>query len=203
VLSGRLTGPAYLVSHGGASFPDLELVLRGDGVEVVLVGHTRIAGGTTTSKFESLPDVPITGVAVSLPTGPRSLLGANGVLCKEALTAPTTIIAQSGAKITRKTRIAVTGCPVTIAAHRTSGTEAIVSVMVPGAGRLSARGPDLRPLVRHVGRAGKTTLKVQLTRAGVAALRTRGRLKLRLRVGFLPHSGHHPSRALTSVTFRS
>ena len=203
VLSGRLTGPAYLVSHGGASFPDLELVLRGDGVEVVLVGHTRIAGGTTTSKFETLPDVPITGVAVSLPTGPRSLLGANGVLCKEALTAPTTIIAQSGAKITRKTRIAVTGCPVTIAAHRTSGTEAIVSVMVPGAGRLSARGPDLRPLVRHVGRAGKTTLKVQLTRAGVAALRTRGRLKLRLRVGFLPHSGHHPSRALTSVTFRS
>jgi hypothetical protein len=26
------------------------------------------------------PDVPITGVAVDLTTGPRSLLGANGVL---------------------------------------------------------------------------------------------------------------------------
>ena len=48
--------------------------------------------------FETLPDAPITGVAVDLTTGPRSLLGANGVLCKEPLRAPTTIIAQSGAK---------------------------------------------------------------------------------------------------------
>jgi hypothetical protein len=203
VLAGRLAGPAYLVSHGGGAFPDLDLVIRGDGVEVVLVGHTQIASGTTTSKFETLPDVPITGVAVDLTTGPRSLLGANGVLCKEPLTAPTTIIAQSGAKITRKTKISVTGCPIAITAHRTSGSRAIVTVLAPGAGRISAGGPDLRLLARHVSRAGKTKVMVRLTRAGTAALQRAGRLKLRLRVGFVPHSGHGSSKAFTTVTFRS
>jgi hypothetical protein len=203
VLAGKLTGPAYLVSHGGGAFPDLDLVVRGDGVEVVLVGHTQIASGTTTSKFETLPDVPITGVAVDLTTGPRSLLGANGVLCKEPLTAPTTIIAQSGAKITRKTTITVTGCPVAIAAHRTSGTRAIVTVLAPGAGRISAGGPNLRLLVQHVRKAGRAKISVRLTRAGTAALHGAGRLEIRLRVGFVPHSGHGSSQAFTTVIFRS
>ena len=203
VLAGKLTGPAYLVSHGGGAFPDLDLIVRGDGVEVVLVGHTQIASGTTTSKFETLPDVPITGVAVDLTTGLRSLLGANGVLCKEPLTAPTTIIAQSGAKITRKTTITVTGCPVAITAQRTSGAQAIVTVLAPGAGRISASGPDLRLRVQHVGKAGKTKVAVRLTAAGLAVLRSRGRLKLRLRVGFVPHSGHGSSKAFTTVIFRS
>jgi hypothetical protein len=203
VLAGKLAGPAYLVSHGGGAFPDLDLVVRGDGVEVVLVGHTQIASGTTTSKFEALPDVPITGVAVDLTTGARSLLGANGVLCKEPLVAPTTMIAQSGTKITRRTTITVTGCPVAIGAHRTSGTRAILTVLAPGAGRISAGGRDLRLLERHVSRAGKTKISVQLTRAGTAALHRAGRLKIRLRVGFVPHSHHGSSQAFTTVIFRS
>ena len=203
VLAGKLTGPAYLVSHGGGAFPDLDLVARGDGVEVVLVGHTLIRSGTTTSRFESLPDVPISAVAVSLPVGAHSLLGANGVLCKEKLTAPTTIIAQSGAKITRTTNITVTGCPVAITAKRASGTQAIVTVLAPAQGRVSAGGPDLRLLVRHVKKAGKTTVRVSLTSAGVAALSSHGRLKQRLRVGFVPHSGHGSSQAYATITFRS
>jgi hypothetical protein len=203
VLSGRLSGPAYLVSHGGGAFPDLDLVLRGDGVVVVLVGHTRIAGGTTTSKFETLPDVPITAAAVSLPVGPRSLLGANGVLCKEKLTAPTTIIAQSGAKITHGTKITVTGCPVAIGARRTVGTQAIVTVLAPAAGRITAGGPDLHRLVRHVRKAGATKIKVKLTSAGVAALRAHGRLQVRLRVGYVAHTGHNSSHVFTAVSFRT
>ncbi len=82
MLPGKLTGPAYLVSHGGAGFPDLDLVLRGDGVEVVLVGHTQIKAGIISSKFETLPDAPITSATVTLPVGPRSLLAANGNLCR-------------------------------------------------------------------------------------------------------------------------
>ena len=33
-LPGVMSGPAFLVSHGGAAFPDLELVLEGDGVKI-------------------------------------------------------------------------------------------------------------------------------------------------------------------------
>jgi len=77
-----------------------------------------------------------------------------------------------------------------------------VTLLAPGAGRVSAGGPDLRLLVRHLHRAGKTTVRVSLTAAGVAALHSGGRLKLRLRVGFVPHSGHGSSHAYTTVSFR-
>ena len=97
VLPGKLTGPAYLVSHGGEAFPDLDLILQGDGVTVVLVGHTNISNtGITTSKFETLPDAPISSAVVTLPVGPKSLLAANGNLCTNTLIAPTTIVGQNG-----------------------------------------------------------------------------------------------------------
>ena len=89
VLPGPLTGPAYLVSHGGEAYPDLDVILSGDGgVEVVLVGHTHIARtGILSSSFESLPDVPISSFALSLPIGPHSVLtdNRNGTLCGSQL----------------------------------------------------------------------------------------------------------------------
>ena len=116
VLPTPLTGTAWLVSHGSAQFPDLDLVLKGDNLEVVLVGHTHIARSSiTTSTFESLPDVPITSVSVDLPTGPNSALAPNGRLCGSKLLAPTTIIAQNGAKLTPHTKLAVSGCPAAAA----------------------------------------------------------------------------------------
>ena len=91
VLPAPLTGTAWLVSHGGAQFPDLDLVLTGDDLEVVLVGHTHIARSSiTTSTFETLPDVPITSVTVNLPTAANSALAPNGLLCGTPLIAPTT-----------------------------------------------------------------------------------------------------------------
>jgi hypothetical protein len=206
VLPDKLTGPAYLVSHGGQAFPDLDLILQGDGVTVVLVGHTNISNsGITTSKFETLPDAPLTNAVVTLPTGPQSLLAANGNLCKSRskLIAPTTIVGQSGAKITQKTKISVRNCPVLIVKHRTSGTRALVTVKTPAAGRVSGSGTDLKFVTRHLKKAGQVTLSVPLTRTGAEVLRKFGRLRLRLRVGFVPKTGHLTSKAYATVTFRS
>ena len=133
-----------------------------------MVGHTQIKSGIISSKFETLPDAPITSVVVTLPVGPRSLVAANGNLCRASLLAPTTLIAQSGAKINRKTKIAVTNCPVEVIAQRTTGNKAILTVLVPAAGRLSVSGRDVHPLRRRVSKAGKLKLTVQLNSAGVA-----------------------------------
>jgi hypothetical protein len=85
VLDAPLSGPAYLVSHGGAAFPDLVILLqgneRGGDVHIELVGHTDIKKGITYSKFETVPDTPVSTFELSLPEGPHSALTANGNLC--------------------------------------------------------------------------------------------------------------------------
>ncbi len=119
VLPGSLEGPVYLVSHGGEAFPDLDAILRGDGVEVVLVGHTHISrSGITSASFESLPDVPISSFSLDLSVGPHSALSANGSLCAAKLAMPTTLVGQNGARITQRTRISAVGCTCPRVSHR-------------------------------------------------------------------------------------
>ena len=201
VLPGKLTGPAYLDPAAAPASPTWTSCCAATGVELVLVGHTQIKAGTITSKFETLPDAPITSATVMLPVGPRSLLAANGNLCRTTLSAPTTLIAQSGARINGKTKITVSSCPVEVISHRTSGNKAILTVLAPAAGRLSVSGRDVHTLKRRVGKAGKVKLTVQLTTAGVARRLGSKRMALKLRVGFVPRSGHAVSKAFATVTF--
>jgi hypothetical protein len=129
VLKKPLTGPAYLVSHGNAAFPDVEFVLQGEGVEVILDGKTDIkspkggpCGGRTPcvtfSRFETVPDAPVEKFETVLPEGPHSALTANVPesehfnLCKHAseLVIPTEITGQNGAVIKQNTKVALIGC---------------------------------------------------------------------------------------------
>ncbi len=119
VLKTPLTGPAYLVSHAGAAFPDLVIVLQGEGITLDLVGNTDIKKGITISTFNSVPDAPISTFDLVLPEGPHSALAAFGNLCKSKLNMPTAITGQNGAVIKQTTRVAVAGCPKHKKARRT------------------------------------------------------------------------------------
>jgi hypothetical protein len=110
VLTSPLSGPAYLVSHGNAAFPDVEFVLQGEGITLILDGQTNIKGGVTTSSFNAVPDAPVSSFETTLPEGPHSALGATSSLCGQTLTAPTTITGQNGALISQKTHVTITGC---------------------------------------------------------------------------------------------
>lgn len=117
VLNSPLAGPIYLVSHGGAAFPDAVVILQGEGVTVYLDGNTNIKKRVTSSTFNSVPDAPISTFEAKVPQGPHSAFATNipakakGSLCGQALTMPTTITGQNGAVVSRNTKITVSGCP--------------------------------------------------------------------------------------------
>ncbi len=111
VVSVPVTGPAYLVSHGGAAFPDIKLILQAEGVRVDLTGSINIKGQITSSTFAGIPDVPISSFELELPEGPHSALTTNGNLCARRLIMPTTIVGQNGRRLVRSTKVAVAGCP--------------------------------------------------------------------------------------------
>ena len=116
VLNEPVVGLAYLVSHGGAAFPDLVVILEGQGICLDLVGNTSIKKNITTSTFNSVPDAPVSSFELKLPQGSHSVLTsnlpvkANGSLCAQKLM-PTTITGQNGAQVKQSTKIAVSDCP--------------------------------------------------------------------------------------------
>jgi hypothetical protein len=119
ILAGPLSGPAIFVSHGGAKFPDLDIVLQGEGVTVILTGGTEVKKNLLFSHFDTVPDAPVSGFALSLPEGPHSALAAVGNLCtqrvggrqvRRSLIMPTTITGQNGAVVHQSTKVSVSGC---------------------------------------------------------------------------------------------
>lgn len=135
VLPVPLTGPAILVSHGGAAFPDVDIILQGDGVTIMQEGITNIVKGITSSDFKAVPDAPLSSIEVTLPSGAHSLLAATANLCtttvtkrvkvkvhgrasyrkrhvkkKRKLSIPTTLTGQNGAVIKQSTTVIVEGC---------------------------------------------------------------------------------------------
>ena len=207
VLPGKLSGSAYLVSHGGEAFPDLDIVLEGDGVKVILTGNTKITKGITSSTFAAIPDVPVTSFVLNLPVGPHSALTAIGGLCLKPLLMPTTITAQSGAQVKQNTRISVSGCGVRILSHRVVGHKLIIKVRTLGAGLITLKGTGLPTVSRRVSKSATVTFKLTLTRGGLKALsrahRTRRKLKISVRVAFTPkQKGQFGSAAEATVTFK-
>jgi hypothetical protein len=117
VLRHALVGPVYLVSHGGAATPDIELVLQGEGLTVDVNGQTIVKHGVISAVFRALPDVPISTLGLVLGTGPHSLLATNlparakRSLCGQKLAMPVALTGHNGAVVKQAVAIGVSGCP--------------------------------------------------------------------------------------------
>ena len=115
VLKNPLVGPAILVSHGNAAFPDVEFVLQSEGIHILLDGKTDIKKGITYSRFESAPDAPFTKFVTELPAGPHSIFTDNTEIvptynvCNQNIIAPTEMTAQDGRVFTQQTKFSITG----------------------------------------------------------------------------------------------
>lgn len=204
-LPGTLSGIAYFVSHGGAAFPDLDLVVKGDGVTVILVGNTNISKGITHTTFATLPDVPIDSFEMNLPTGEKSALAANGDFCKGKMYIPTTVIGQNGKKIEQKIQIHVAECPVRVVSHRVRGNTATIIAATSSAGKLSTSGQDLRVIHKKIGKAlGNAQIAAKLSPLGERIVARYHRLDVKVRVGFKSSSGaKRESKTFAKLVFTS
>lgn len=200
ILPVPLEGPAYFVSHGGQKFPELTVVLQGDGVTIDLDGETFISNaGITSSTFNQVPDVPVDTFELKLPQGRFSALAANTDLCSTNLAMPTTFRAQNGAGLRESTPIAAQGCPYALhLVHRTVKKRTLtLKVFVPQGGRLSASGPGLSSASKQAKGPQALTLTLKERPAGRG-----GRTKVLLR--FVPRTGKQRGILRKSViaTFR-
>jgi hypothetical protein len=201
LLKSPLVGPAYLVSHGNAAFPDVEFVLQGEGITLVLDGQTDIKKGITYSRFETVPDAPIETFEAVLPTGPHSALAAfvpkraNFNLCGQKLLMPTTITGQNGAQISQNTRIEVSGCAnaLTVTAISTKNGRATLHITVPAAGKLTASGKGLRSISKSS--SGPETLTLTIPE------KKKRRLKTKITLSFAPKTGKKLSKTV-AVRFK-
>ncbi len=200
LLPGKLTGPAILVSHAGAAFPDLDLVMEANGVRIILVGNTNIKKGITTTNFATTPDAPVSSVTVNLPLGPHSALATERTttnLCKAKLVMPTTITAQNGKQFKQNTIIKPQGCGVQVTGAKVVGNAVKLTVKTFSAGRISGSGSGLVTKYRKLkGANGAATLNVPLANAGHSRP-----YKVKVRVGFVPSKPGAHSTAYTTVTF--
>jgi hypothetical protein len=184
LLNVPLTGPAILVSHANREFPDIVYLLQGEGVHIELVGNTYIAHGITYSKFETVPDAPISTFETTLPRGEHALLTAYGNICEKELFAPTTITSQSNVEIKQNTRIAVAECPpsVKVTATKAEARKLMITVRTTQAGTVSISGRGLTTTVKRGVSAGTHEIAVPLTAAGRAAARKHKKLSVKVTV---------------------
>jgi hypothetical protein len=95
-----VSGPIFLVSHGGAAWPDIEMVLQGEGVKVILDAQVVIRKGITSATFDAIPDVPFSSFETVFPEGPHSAV---------TTVSPTTSLCSLTKTVRAKTKITVRG----------------------------------------------------------------------------------------------
>jgi hypothetical protein len=160
ILASPLSGPAILVSHGGQAFPDLVLVLQGEGVRLNLTGHTQIKKGITFSHFETVPDAPVASFDLTLPQGPHSALttdvpGRN--LCANTRTVTVTKrvtrrVHGHNRKVTVKAKKAVSASllmPTTLTAQNGAVIHQNTKIAVTGCAAPKAKAKKARRAKRH------------------------------------------------------
>jgi hypothetical protein len=179
ILSVPLTGPIYLVSHGGAKFPDSVLLLQGEGVELTVDGESFISSsGVLKASFTSLPDAPFSSFEATLPAGPHSLFIATAAgthpkvnICGQSLATSVTFVGQNGAELPQNANVGIGGCGPTVSITKTKlkGNSLLVTLKTSAAGRVTIAGAGLKTTTKKSLAKGSHTITVALTKVGRTA----------------------------------
>ncbi|HEX5713551.1 MAG TPA: hypothetical protein VFX85_09585 [Solirubrobacterales bacterium] len=96
LLDQPLEGNVYLRANGGErELPDLVADLRGQ-IDVELVGYIDSADGGIRTRFQNVPDAPVSRFVLNMKGGKKSLLVASRDLCKSQNRAKVKLDGQNG-----------------------------------------------------------------------------------------------------------
>jgi hypothetical protein len=206
VLPGQLTGTVYLVGHGGASSPTLEVALADDGVTLDLSATTKI-GTSIAASFASLPDVPLSSFALALHAGADSVLTTSEAPgCASAPSMTTTLTAQNGADLAESTPIVLSGCAgsasaaaegpaswlkiAVVKAVRLKHNELRLELKLPASGRVIVSAHEIATAKAATRRNARTVwVTIKLSGYGRHRLGHNRRMKVRVKLSFVPRKG--------------
>ncbi len=87
--------------------------------------------------------------------------------------------------------------PFAIVGHSVRGSVVTLVLQIPAPGLLTVRGGDLRPLTRTLTRAGRLSIRVGASAAGLAALRKHHRLSVRVQASLRPAGAASSTRTIS------
>jgi hypothetical protein len=113
VLAQPLRGAAYFVKNPARALPDLVVALRGQ-VDVDLTGKVSTPGGKLLrTRFDTIPDVPISSFTLKLTGGKNGPVGVARNLCSRKSRRSKASVgfrAQNGKTATARVRLHIAGC---------------------------------------------------------------------------------------------
>ncbi len=104
LLEKPLEGPVYL-RNGSHKLPDIVAALNGQIGEIDLVGHVDSIHSRLRTRFETIPDAPVSRFTLNLYGGRKGLTENSENLCSRSQIAAVTLDAQNGKSIAANQRI--------------------------------------------------------------------------------------------------
>jgi hypothetical protein len=187
------TTPAKLAEELGVpesvlnTLTGIELPLGISGLLTALVGKEGVTIGTLPPN----ETVPGSGGSSSNTSTSSTTNSSTSTTVSPAPTATTTAAAGT----------TVTLGKVKILSHKVKGHTLTLVVKTPSPGKLTVTAAHAKRVSKKVAKAGTTTLKVPLTKAGIASAKRHHKLNVQVKVAFKPTSGA-ASSAVTRAHFR-
>jgi hypothetical protein len=110
LLDQPLEGPVYLRSNGGErELPDLVAALDGQ-IHIDLVGYVDSVNGGLRTRFEGVPDAPVSSFVLKMKGGAKSLLENRTNICLKPHRATLAMAGHNGKVRSSRPRVGVVGC---------------------------------------------------------------------------------------------
>jgi hypothetical protein len=202
ILDQPLTGPVYFIKNVRVdaktgreikTLPTLAVVLKGEGVTLVLRATTAVPDGKRlVTTFDTIPDAPVSSFQLHINGGKKGILVVSGAdVCKATQVADQAVDGQNGRAADAHVTVATPACSLRVISHTVGSKAVTLKIGGLGAGKVKVSGTGVTTTGRTLTSATVATVTAPLTGAG------RRHRPTKLRVSFTP-SGAKKAKAITA-----